>query len=236
MSDLMGTAYFRMIEDMQLEAADRDSALATAKSVFDIADKHGADAITIKSDGELSEAGRRTRLKSLIERNDARIDSITKGPLAKLQERAGTLQASIDNQSTGKLTPEAVALHIEARKHLHELDPLDRRVMLQQLAESGECDTTLDAALMAPRAGRLVDAATAQTLRATKAARAFPEIADELDKANQTHAALRNAISTAKHSIAALTERRVLGVPDAITSAALSIGNFQVPRADAPGA
>lgn len=228
MTDLLGQAYFAMIDRLQLDAADRDAALATAKAVFDIADKHSADAIALKSDPELSESGKNARMKNLIERNDQRIHVITKHPLANLQERAGKLQASIDNQSSGKTTPEMTALHIEARKHLHEMDPLDRRVMLQQLAESGECDVTLDAALMAPRAGQLVKPDVAQTLRATKAARAFPEIAGELDKTHQTHAALRNAIATAKHSIATGPERAFYGVAE--------VKHDQVPRADAPGA
>lgn len=228
MSDLMGQAYFKNIDRLQLEAADRDAALATVKAVFDIAEKHSSDAAVIKGDGELSEAGKRARLKNLIERNDQRIHSITKHSMVALQERAGKLQASIDNQSTGKLTPETSMLHIEARKHLHKMDPLDRGVMLKQLAESGECDTTLDAALMAPRAGQLVKPAEAQVLRAMKAARAFPAIADELDKANATHATLKNAISTAKHAIASTNERNFFGVAE--------IAHDQVPRADAPGA
>ena len=236
MSDLLGQAYFKMIDSMQLDEADRDAALATAKNVFDIAERHTVDATAIKADPELNETGKQGRLKNLIERNDARIHVITKHPLSSLQERAGKLQSSIDNQSSEKLTPETTMLHIEARKHLAGMDPLMRNVMLKQLAESGECDVTLDAALRAPRAGQLVNPDMAQTLRATKAARAFPEIAGELDKVNQTHAALRNAISTAKHSIATLHERRNLGVPDSADKAAVALGaEFSIPRADAPG-
>lgn len=229
MSDhLMQTAYLRNLDLIQLDEADRDAAKSTIDAVFKIAGQHLTDSIAVKSDPELNDTGKHSRLKGLVERADQRIHAVSKHPLAALQDRALKLQSNIDNQSTAKLTPEMTALHIEARGHLHAMDPLERDVLLQQLAESGEDDRTLDAALNASAAKPLVKSAKAAVLKATKAARQFPDIAGELDSVNQTHGALRNAISSAKHEVATVQQRNFLGVAQ--------IQHDQVSRADAPGA
>lgn len=225
---LMQTAYYKSLDLIQLDEADRAAAKSTIDAVFKIAGQHATDSVLVKSDPELNDTGKHSRLKGLVERADQRIHSISKHPLAALQERALKLQSSIDNQSSAKPTPEMTALHIEARAHLRAMDPLDRDVLLQQLAESGEDDRTLDAALNASAAAPLVKPAKATVLKATKAARQFPDIAGELDGVNQTHAALKNAISSAKHEIATIHQRNFLGVAQ--------IDHDQVPRADAPGA
>lgn len=235
--DLMGPAYFRMVEQIGLDDDAREAAQKTVQGVIGAVDKHHAAAVAVKSDSDLSEAGRQSRLKALVERHDQMIDTLTQHPLETLQERAQQLRSTIDNASTTAPTHSDVLLQIEARRHLENMDPLMRSVLVKRLAEDGSDDRTLDAALNASSAAPLIDNATAGHLRAVKAARLMPDISGKLSKLLETHGVLTNTISAARHAIATPVQRNHLGVADSISRAAMALGaKLSVPASQAPQA
>lgn len=218
MSNLLANAAWANIEQLQLDADDREAAQSTVAAIFAICDKHGADSRAVKGDPHLNETGKKAGLTSLIDAADRKIDAITKQPLAALEARSARLQATIDNQSSAKPTPEETMLHIEARGHLDAMDPLNRNVLLEELALNGRDDRTLTAALNASAAKPLVKPELATKLKGMIASRQFPDIADQLKKTNATRGQLLNSIATAKHAIATEHERRHMGAAQVQTS------------------
>ena len=115
-------------------------------------------------------------------------------------------------------------------------DKLMTEAALIQFAGDGRDDLAVQSILTASEMKPLVSPAAATRARGIMAARLLPDASGELVDSRETTSVLRSVIQNAQDSFSTVIERAALGMPDAITRAASGVGNFQVPRADAPGA
>lgn len=236
-NDFMQEAHWAMIDRQMLDEADKAEAQAVLQRVVELTRTHRQKAAAIRGDGHLSESGRRAALVSLIEKSDADLVKATAPLLDKLQTKIRTAERAIENAVTAEPTAQETMRMIEIRGLLYaDDDKLMTEAALIQFAGDGRDDLAVQSILTASEMKPLVSPAAATRARGIMAARLLPDASGELVDSRETTSVLRSVIQNAQDSFSTVIERAALGMPDAITRAASGVGNFQVPRADAPGA
>ena len=237
-SDLLQAQYWRQIDLQMLDAANATEAKNALEAITSLTAAHIEKAAGIRGDGDLSEAGRRSRLVALIERNDAALAKIADPLTVKLEEKVLAATRAAENAVAGaEPTVQEVLRMIEVRTICRDMDDLALGAKLIQLATDGSDDLTCKAILSAPRVAPLVTADVDARARKLMAVRLTPGQTSELEQSRDTLAILGNAVATATNSFSTPTERAALGMADGLTRRAMGVGRaMSEPAADAPGA
>lgn len=239
-SDLLQQQYWKQLDLQQLDDKHAAEVKDTIEAIFSLTAAHREKAASIRGDGDLSEAGRTSRLVALIGQSDAAVDKIA-GPLAATLEKK-TLAAAraIDNAVSVEPSVTDVMRMVEVRSICQSSDPLILKTLVLELADSGRDDLTVRAILTSPAIMPLIDDDTAVRVRALMGARVVPDQSIELEQSRDTLALLQNAIASAKRAFSTPTERATFGMADdPISRAALGLGREMVGAdvaATAPGA
>ena len=237
-SDILQRQYWQQIDMQTLDAANAAEAKNALGEITSLTIGHIERAAAIRGDGDLSEAGRRSRLVSLIERSDAVLATIADPLKVKLQDKVLAATRAAENAVTGaEPTVQETLRMIEVRAICRDLDELAVGAKLIQLATDGSDDLTCKAILSAPRVAPLVGADVDARARNLMAIRLTPAQTSELEQSRDTLAILGNAAATAKNSFSTPTERGALGIADDLTRRAMGFGRaMSIPAADAPQA
>ena len=229
---LLMSAHWNSVDALMLEQADQEQAKKALTDIGALADHHADRRNAINGNPDLSQSGRDSQLRSLIDQSDKDLQKTSAPIVAKLEGKIHEATRAMAAATTTTPTVHDTMRHIEIRGLLAGQDQLMLESRLQTMALNGNDDEVLHAVLGAPSVAGLIRPEAAQRIRGLMAARIEPDHADAADKASETLATINMAIRTAKHAIATPTTRATLGIdPLALSAKAPSI-----PRADAPGA
>ena len=221
-------AHWSSVDALQLQEDDANQAKETLAAIGLLADSHADRRDDINADGDLSESGRESKLRSLIATSDDRLKKISAPVIEKLQAKIHEANRAMASATTVTPSMQDILRHIEVRRIAAGIDPLMLESNMRTLALNGADDQTVLAVLGASALAPLIRPAEAERVREMMAKRLQPTHAVNGDNAAQTLATITAACRTATHSFASPTYRVALGIdPVALAASAPS-----VPRSD----
>lgn len=183
-------------------------AIADARAIVD---SHAARRNTINGNGDLSVAGKKSKIFSLIVESDAAIDAAITPMIDTLNKKIQRSTDEIANAASAKPSVTDMLQFIEIRNVLANNDILENEVLLDRLSQSGEHDLTVAAILGASPAAQLVRPAAAKAASEALIARREPAHAAELVAAEGHLLSLTQTYNRAHNSIASPAERANYG-------------------------